>query len=170
MKLFYASFSQYVYYALPIFLAGFTYGWENASMGGILAMPRMCSVADASLFTREEWLTCVPRIPRLFQQPICFSTRSVDRRSSSWRIRRLTHLWSSRPRPIRSTHHDTQRNCRVPCRPGNCCVVDNAGAIHRWSRHQRSWSRSFFPDHFSVWHSSLYIYKGEQVVSTNTDV
>lgn len=40
MSIFRATFSEYVYYALPILAAGFTYGWENASMGGILAMPR----------------------------------------------------------------------------------------------------------------------------------
>lgn len=35
-----ASLKDYVYYALPILITGFAYGWENGSLGGILAMPR----------------------------------------------------------------------------------------------------------------------------------
>ncbi|KAK6371805.1 high affinity glucose transporter [Exophiala oligosperma] len=57
MKLFYASFSQYVYYALPIFLAGFTYGWENASMGGILAMPQFLDYFNNPSAFRQGVLT-----------------------------------------------------------------------------------------------------------------
>ena len=30
----------YLYYALPVAITGFAYGWEVGSMGGILAMPR----------------------------------------------------------------------------------------------------------------------------------
>ncbi|KIX04850.1 uncharacterized protein Z518_05721 [Rhinocladiella mackenziei CBS 650.93] len=34
------TFWEYLYYAAPIFLEGFTAGWETGSIGGILAMPQ----------------------------------------------------------------------------------------------------------------------------------
>ncbi|KAK9234228.1 general substrate transporter [Lipomyces kononenkoae] len=34
------TFKQHLYYALAISFTGFTYGWEVASMGGVLAMPQ----------------------------------------------------------------------------------------------------------------------------------
>lgn len=35
-----ASFGDYFQYLFPILTTGFAYGWENGSLGGILAMPR----------------------------------------------------------------------------------------------------------------------------------
>ena len=43
-----ASLKEYAYYALPILITGFAYGWENGSLGGILAMPRECASVRGS--------------------------------------------------------------------------------------------------------------------------
>lgn len=56
------SFSlwEYLWYATPIFLEGFTAGWETGSIGGILAMPQFLSYFNyPSAFRQGSMTACL---------------------------------------------------------------------------------------------------------------
>jgi MFS transporter, SP family, sugar:H+ symporter len=46
-----------LYYATPATIAGFAYGWENASMGGILAMPQFLTYFGTPTAGRQGAMT-----------------------------------------------------------------------------------------------------------------
>lgn len=51
------SFVNKLYYAIPASISGFAYGWENASMGGILAMPQFLDYFNTPSAYRQGAMT-----------------------------------------------------------------------------------------------------------------
>jgi MFS family permease len=51
------SLARKLYYALPPAIAGFGYGWENASMSGILSMPQFLSYFNTPSAFRQGVMT-----------------------------------------------------------------------------------------------------------------
>lgn len=51
------SLRRKLYYALPPAIAGFAYGWENASMSGILTMPQFLSYFHTPTAYRQGAMT-----------------------------------------------------------------------------------------------------------------
>lgn len=52
-----SSLTRKLYYALPPSITGFAYGWENASMGGILAMPQFLTYFNTPSAYRQGAMT-----------------------------------------------------------------------------------------------------------------
>lgn len=51
------SLTRKIYYALPPAIAGFAYGWENASMSGILSMPQFLSYFNTPTAYKQGAMT-----------------------------------------------------------------------------------------------------------------